>query len=43
MWLFDLIFGRRIDPKAEAERELTEKYGADWHKYDGIIHWTKIR
>ena len=43
MWLFDLIFGKTIDPKAEAEKELTAKYGKDWHKYDGVIHWTKIR
>jgi hypothetical protein len=42
-WLFDLIFGRRIDPKAEVEKELTAKYGRDWHKYDGVIYWTKIR
>lgn len=37
-WLFDLIFGKRIDPKAEAEKELTAKYGEKWWKYDGVIH-----
>ena len=43
MWLFDLIFGRTINPKAESEMELIAKYGNDWHKYDGVIHWTKIK
>lgn len=43
MWLFDLIFGKKIDPKAEVEKELIAKYGTDWHRYDGIIHWTKVR
>jgi hypothetical protein len=43
MWLLDLIFGRRIDPKAEVEKELTSKYGKDWHRYDGIIHWVRLR
>jgi hypothetical protein len=43
MWLLDLIFGKTIDAKAEVEKELTEKYGKDWHKYDGVIHWTKIK
>ncbi len=43
MWLFDLILGKRIDPKAESEKELTEKYGEKWWKYDGVIHWTRIR
>jgi len=43
MWLFDLIFGRTINPKAEAEMELISKYGKNWHKYDGVIHWIIIK
>jgi hypothetical protein len=43
MWLLDLIFGRTIDAKAESEREMIAKYGKDWHRYDGIIHWVKLR
>lgn len=42
MWIFDLIFGKKIDPKAEVEREMTAKYGEDWHRYDGVIHWRRI-
>ena len=43
MCLFDLISGKKIDSKAEVEREMTAKYGKDWHRYDGVIHWTRIR
>lgn len=43
IWIFDRIFGRRINPKAETEKELVARYGPDWHRYDGTIHWVVLR